>query len=422
MSSTFLPLILIVVAALTNALMMVFTEYLEDVGGKWYQAWVAEYWICFILIVWYWILSFAFNYFYYNEKIIDHENTTNATNNIYNANTNYSYHSLDNNSNSNSNSNTNTNSNVNDSKYTSIKHIANHNSFLEYLVSVFPPTDRKHGIHWTVLTIRSASAVGCFAFSNIALVYLDSGDTILIQIVLVTLLNLFFGIVFFNEKLNKIIIGAVVLCIIGLILVTRPTFIFGGSDYSTISTIGFIMVVISALLRGLSTGLLKYTHNGIDLSHDTVIIVSQFIMTFIVSVVYIFGVYVSSKQQWYSNVFIVYDNDNDNGTINDTEKQQFWSFLFVSLGILFFIWILTAVIGFRLGNIGRLGIIQNIEVIFTYLLDAVLLSESQNYLCYIGVVLTLAGCAIVFYEQHQNAIEETTLGDNDSDDSYAVFE
>ena len=96
--------------------------------------------------------------------------------------------------------------------------------------------------------------------------------------------------------------------------------------------------------------------------------------------------------------------------------------MFVSLGILFFVCIITAVIGFRLGDIGRLGIIQNIEVVIIYLLDAVLLNESENYLCYIGVVITIAGCGIVFYEQRQNQNDDIRLDDGEGDDSYEFFE
>ena len=42
-------------------------------------------------------------------------------------------------------------------------------------------------------------------------------------------------------------------------------------------------------------------------------------------------------------------------------------------------------IGYRLGNIGRLGIISNCDLVFAYIVDVVWLNEEENYVCYIGV-------------------------------------
>ena len=224
---TLLPLMLVAFAACANALTVVCTEYLESIGARatWYQCWVAEYVICALLSIWYWIVSFALNYYYpHHANIFVIGNNSNTQQQLH-PQSEYRYHQI----------NTSTDINISEEKgNTSINDLIDHQtdtstrkygsvadlgininndttnksdninvSFWSYLWSVFPPLDKQHSTHWWVLIVRSVSGILCFAGLDIALIYLDSGDTILIQIVLVTLLNLLFGVIFFHEKLQK---------------------------------------------------------------------------------------------------------------------------------------------------------------------------------------------------------------------------
>ena len=190
-----------------------------------------------------------------------------------------------------------------------------------------------------------------------------------------------------------------------MLLVTQPTFLFSNRDYNYngISAIGFIIVFLSSITRATLNLSIKYTKN-INLSLETTIIVPQIVMSTIIVIVFIFGVCIP-QIDWNANIFII-ENASNNNNNNNTSSNSFY---IVSLGILCFIWVVAGAVGFRRGKLGRLGIVQNVEAVIAYTLDGVLLHEDENYLCYIGVVLTLIGCAIVFYEQLQYQQESESL-------------
>ena len=404
--STYLPLFLVVIAASANAFTMVCTEYLEIVGATWYQTWVAEYWICLLLVVFYWFVSFGYEYYFQpdGKRIAMQEVPSSpvrygppATIDGYaSCDDNYYYHGVaivlpeD------------------DTIFDGDDDINNKNcsNFLDYLFTVFPPIEEDFRRQWLVLIIRSLAGIGSFAGLDIALLYLDSGDTILIQVVLVTLMNISYSVVVYGEKLNRIIIVAIVVCLVGLLLVTQPSFLFGGESYDTVSIIGFVVVFLSSIMRALVTISIKYSNENVEMPHDTMIIVPQILMGLMVTIVYFFGI-ILPWLDWNANVFVIVGDSS-----STSDERSLHSFYMVSLGFLFFIWIMAGVIGFRLGDLGRLGIIQNSEVVITYLFDALLLNEDQNFLCYLGVCLTLIGCAMVFYEHHATATRENEQNTN----------
>ena len=441
--TTFIPLILLVIAAFANALMIVFTNYLESLGAEWYQVLLAEYWVNLILVLWFWVLSFAYNYYYTDDRQIstqyeydsyddiedqvhDDDSSQQPNDQSLISNTNQTDATSTTGTGLSATSNLNPNPNSlalaqqsqspqrqtrprSASNSVSIATSAekdihdNHDTFLSYLLSVFPPIDDEHIKHWCVLFVRSVCSLGSFAFLDIALDCLDSGDAMLIQTVLVTLLNFLLGYVVFSERINRIIAFALILCIVGLVLVVQPDFLFSktgdadsGTQYDQISMLGFALIAGAALLRALSTTLVKYTRD-IQLSHTTVVVVPQIIMSLILVVFYIYGV-CSSEADWNANIFYVANGSKSMERLN--------TFLLVLLGILFFVWILTAVIGYRLGNIGRLGIVQNSDIVIAYVIEAWFFNETQNYICYIGVTLTLIGCVVVFYEQRWSFYNE----------------
>ena len=205
---------------------IVCTQYLESVGGTWYQCWISQFIICCLLTLWYWILSNTFvyyntnkseNYIYHPLNTTQSKDTNTATTIDHEIGTkvNFSYNSIGSNNSQHSISHAHSSfctyamhaqSKSDMQIQSNVNYSSENYGFLVYLWSVFPPVNKEYSKHWMILIIRSFSGVFCFTGLDIALMYLDSGDTILIQIVLVTLLNLLFGVIFFNEKLNKIII------------------------------------------------------------------------------------------------------------------------------------------------------------------------------------------------------------------------
>ena len=69
--------------------------------------------------------------------------------------------------------------------------------------------------------------------------------------------------------------------------------------------------------------------------------------------------------------------------------------------------------GNQIGEIGRLGIISIIDVPFTYILQALLLNETNDYLVYIGAAIVLIGIIILLLEQYRLRQTETNGDEED---------
>ena len=342
---TVVALFVALLAALSTAVMLVLTEYSEYVGATWYQILFTEYWVNLFFTFWYWILSFSYTYYFEFDRL-------------------------------------------------KVKH----NNLTSHLLSVFPPINASHVNHWLVLILRSIFALLCTVFLNIGLMYVSSGDCVLIESVVASITSFIFGFIFFNEKINKMIIFAFVLFVGGIILVTQPTFIFTSTnDSNAASSIGLFWVFLGSLTEGLSFVVIKCSQT-VELSHTTVMIAPQAIMSFELLILYIYGWQVLN---WNSSIVSVENNID--------------KVLQLCIGFVFFVWLISAVIGFQLGNLGRVGMISNSNIVFAYMLQAVILNEFENYICYIGIVITLIGCVIVFYEQYEEQTDEL-LTDNDDDD------
>ena len=178
------------------------------------------------------------------------------------------------------------------------------------------------------------------------------------------------------------IILAFILFIIGIILSTQPIFIFHSSKDST-NIIGFLWITFGAFFASIAFTQIKYSKNKLNLSHTTVMIVPQVIVSSLSVVLYIYGWQVLG---WNKSIISLGNSMNN--------------FLQLCLGLTYFIWLLTGVIGFQLGNLGRVGMIQNSTILFGYILQVTILNENVNYICVIGIIITLIGCVIVFYEQY----------------------
>ena len=411
--TTLLPLSLVIIGAFANALLILITDYVESVGGKWYQVLMAQYWINLLLILFYWILSFSFNYFYH---VKDQISSSNSDLHISQG---FVYHDV-----------------VHDDDTSPVslagvydidEEIRNYNNLMQYLFSVFPTMNKNHVRHWSVLFVCSMCGVSSYAALNIALLFITSGNAMLMETLIVIIINLSIGVIFFHEDLNKITCSALLLCIIGLILVTQPQFIFdqrSGNDYNTISINGFVAICISCILRGIGTLAVKFL-DGIKFSRQTAIIVPQIIISIVLVLVYLIGVFLPSLS-WNWNTFGAIDTNN-----NEIELET--TLLLICLGILFFVWILTAVICSSLMNSYSdqtnmsinydmetnvctkqdvIRVVHHIEIIIVYVLAAVWLNENENVICYIGACLATIGCVVVSYERYWIS----SMNSNNTDD------
>ena len=70
------------------------------------------------------------------------------------------------------------------------------------------------------------------------------------------------------------------------------------------------------------------------------------------------------------------------------------------------------------GDIGKLGILVSSEIAFTYILQALLLNTTENYLVYIGVVSVMMYSSIVFIEQGKQAKERLNALNENNDNTY----
>ena len=73
---------------------------------------------------------------------------------------------------------------------------------------------------------------------------------------------------------------------------------------------------------------------------------------------------------------------------------------------------------YQAGDIGKLGILVSSEIAFTYILQALLLNTTENYLVYIGVVSVMMYSSIVFIEQGKQAKERLNALNENNDNTY----
>ena len=355
MNLSTLAVVFNVFSALTDGLMSVIIQYITEKGATWVQTFYTQFYLSTLLMVLTWMLWFGYEY-HFIVKIHDDKNT----------------------------------------KY---------DSYFSYLISIFPFNEDSLRISkqkWFVLFFRSICGVTSLLFYNISLSYSEAGDVLLIEFVTTMITSILFGWLFFGEKYNILVLLAVIICIGGTILVTQPSFIFGnGSTVETMNFYGFIFVFISGMIRGFSQALIKHSFK-LSINWISIIVVPQLIGCIIMFIVYIFVYWVFDIKDW--NLII-------NG-INDNIDYQL---LLLSTGFLYYLWYVFYTLSFRIGDIGRLGIIQNSNIIFGYIFG-LLIGTSNNYICYIGVVLVLIACVVIFLElqieRDENENEDEDINTN----------
>ena len=256
---------------------------------------------------------------------------------------------------------------------------------------------------WFVLLFRGVCGVITNILYNVSLAYSEAGDVLLIEFVFTMLTSLLFGWIFFSEKYNSYILISVIICIGGTILVTQPSFIFGNnSSVDTMNFYGFIFISLGGIIRGFAQALIKHSFT-LEINWISIVLVPQLIGCGIMIIVYIIGYFAF---EWRLI------NDKIDNNVN-------YSLLLLSIGLLGYLWYVFYTLAFRIGDIGRMGILQNCNIVFGYICGF-LINVSNNYVCYIGVVLVLISCVCIFVELRMTRDIDTTENEQDTDTMESV--
>ena len=357
--SNFLAAILLFVGMGFESLMTVCAQYVENNGVKWYIVLVFGEWIFFLCLIVYWITVYSYKFI-----------------NI---------------------SNNNNNNNI---------------SYFGMICSVFPDFSDKWC--WIMLLLRGicgSISLGCYMIS---LYYIDSGDAVLLQNVSVSVCSIILGKIFFGEKFNKFTLLALVLCIIGIILVCQPKFLFlyiskniNDIDYEPVSSLGFLFSFLSGIAL-LMAGLITKHSKSLQLEWLSLALMAAFISSISSIVIFLFEYY-------------YFDSDINSTINNSTVYNDEIMWLLVSIGVLICLFIVFYTISYQYGNVSQLGLILNSDIIITYILQVFVLNESKNWMGYLGVAIIAGVCVLIFIneakqqeQEQQQQQEETTTSKIDN--------
>ena len=297
----------------------------------------------------------------------------------------------------------------------------NNTPFKEYLFSIFPSKTDKRA--WKLLFARGVCNAFSFQCYVIGLIYCDAGDSMLIRTTLTSFGVFIIGVLKFGEKFTILVLVSFVFAVGGLILICRPTFIFGSADIdgdhkidpanpgaNELNPLGLMLILFSALFRISSKAIIK--KSGKLNVHWIVMNIITFCVTNSVAVIeyIILGIYYNgiNKHIWYNWL-----NHSESGLV---------TFCIIIYGIIFVCKVSFTVIGHQIGDIGRLGIISNSDIVFTYGLGYFLLNEQETRLVIAGAVFVSIGIGILFLENAKKKREkakqkqqEMLLGINNDD-------
>ena len=366
----FVSSVLVIIGMISKATYSVLVQYIEHVGCPLYQMFLMSSIMWLVSILFYWLILYLCEYYHYTHHILNSSNTN------MNVNINIDIDSA---------SNRNSNNSVSyctglchDLSYSSIKQLSCRALFILFLRGL------------------TGSIAGLFFI--LSLVYLNTGDAVLIQTVIITIGNVLFGMYFFNETKSKWIFFSMIICIFGLILVCQPSFIFKSDSSSSVSIIGFIFVSMSAICR-LGPGILSKYAKRLKINWFQLSIVAA-IMATIVSTIVVIIEYAQNDGHAHGkkrNVIWMWDNYN----------ADYIALSFVC-GCLLGLFVMTYTIAFQFGIVSKLGILLNTDVIFAYILQILILNIIENGITYTGVVIVLTVCAFVFVIQWKESKKKNT--------------
>ena len=273
-----------------------------------------------------------------------------------------------------------------------------HNTpFKEYLFSIFPSKSDTRA--WKLLFARGVCNAFSFQCYVIGLLYCDAGDSMLIRTTLTSFGVFIISVLKFGEKFTAMVFVSFIFAVGGLILICRPTFIFGSTDVdgdhkidpanpgaNQLPPTGLLLILASALFRILSKAIIK--KSGKLNVHWIVMNIITFCVTCTVAIVeyIVLSIYYHGfdKHIWYNWL-----SESESGIV---------TLCIIIYGMIFVSKVSFTVVGHQIGDIGRLGIIANSDIVFTYGLGYFLLNEKETRLVIAGAVFVIIGIGILFLE------------------------
>ena len=284
--------------------------------------------------------------------------------------------------------------------------------FSKYIFQIFPARSNTHV--WKLLLMRGICNAFSFQLYVIGLLFCDSGDAMLIRTSLSSFGVFIVSVLAFGEKLGIWVFIAFFFAFSGLLFVCHPPFTFTGEfdfDNDDIQTVNFwsseadgvsiwgvLMVSGSATFRIGSKYIIK--RSGKLKVHWLVMNIATFIITCSFAIIECIGVLIyygaaSEDSKWlernfWSDAFGNYKNSLD----------RFGIMMCVILyGVVFVGKVSFTVVGHQIGDIGRLGVISNSDIVFTYVIGAIILNETGTSTAYFGASLVMIGVVILCLEQ-----------------------
>ena len=368
---------LIIFAALCKSIFTVLTQYIESVGSPWYQILFFTELIYFLLLVLFWVITYTRRYYITFRSTKGHVHLDDESQQLESQ-----------------------------SQSQSQSQAQSQLTYFETLVSLFP-RDKNVGCKaWGLLILRGVYGSGSFMFYVAALAYISSGDDVLIQTVIVTIGNVVFGIILFKESKSRLIIISLIICLIGLVFVCQPSFIFENintsnndndnkESYTPISTIGFIFAILSGICR-LGSGLTSKYAKVYNLNWLVLSLIAGFISVSNAGVVFLIEYYF---------LFGSSNKDGGGGYWNFDDNNAGYIAITFAIGLLICLFVACYTIAFQYGNVSRIGILFNTDIIFAYILQIPILNETENALTYVGVIIVLFVCIVVFVAQWKRSQE-----------------
>ena len=367
--------VLLILGMICKALFTIITQYVESRGCPWYQALFFTEWMFLISMILYWFILYSFAYF------CCYKNKSNINRKVALSISDSDTLSRDSNSNSISSSNI----------------LPNTMTYCQALFSDFSSKNFTLKA-WLILLARGFTGSFAGLFFVWSLEYIDSGDAILIQTVTVTIGNVLFGMLFFNEPKSKLIIFSLIICIIGLLLVCQPSFIFDKFEikkgehinYSEVSLFGFILVGISGIMR-LGSGIVSKYAKQFNINWLQLCLMASFMSAITISIVVTIEYY------------FIHKNDKDSVFWWFDDYNVIYIIETLSIGCFVSLFVISYTIGFQYGNVSKLGILLNTDIIFAYILQIFILDEIENGLTYAGGAVVLLVCGVVFFVQWKHS-------------------
>ena len=153
-------------------------------------------------------------------------------------------------------------------------------------------------------------------------------------------------------------------------------------------------MTISGIFRVINKSLLKYS-KALDVHWLVVLLIGAIVKIAQSSVIFMIVALLSNINTAWYNWYDKNENSYSNRTCGIITVLII-SLLFVETGYTVF-----NIKGYQIGNLGRLGLIANGDLIIAYLLQIWVLNENNNYITYIGVFIAIVAITILFYEQWQ---------------------